>query len=394
MKLKRYFFFFLAVLMVAAFPDLSRCAAASGELNMSSVSLPQYFYKRFEGQIPGLGTIVINLTREDSVITGNYYFTDSGRPVNIGRNSRIDDNGMIYIEGHYIGSGNYEHDSISSTIQGRFVTNNEILGAFTKTGDDNDYSFMLLEKYPNGSAKIDIKNYFRQFGDNGEYPGASIQFSYPSIRFLYDRTVADSLNKMITDSLMNRYQSVDSSFKTFSFDSCMNDYIRNYQKFINDLPPNDNGFRPGWNESYTSDVIFNSHNILTLRTTVFRYNGGAHPNTVFIFTNYDLRSGRIISLPEILKPDYKNSLNRLGEAAIRKFYNINPNETLQQGGLFVEKGMFKINDNFSITLGGLLFQFNQYEIAPYSFGAPEIYIPYSKINNYINMNSLMAPLLK
>ena len=394
MKLKKIILIFAAFLIFIPSPAFSHGKPEANDINSSSVSLPNYFYKRFEGQIPGLGTIVINLTREDSVITGNYYFTDTGRPIDISEKSSIDQNGFVYIEGNDRSEGNFKADSVSGIVQGRFVTNNEILGTFNRPGSGNEYSFMLLEKYPSGSAKIEIKNYTKQFGDNGQYPHAAIQFSYPSIKFLYNGPVADSLNKMIIDSLMNKYRSIDTSFKTVSFDSCMNDYIRNYQKFINDLPSDDNGFRPGWTESYSTDVIFNSNNILSLRTTVFRYNGGAHPNTVFIYTNYDLRSGRIINLPEILKGDYQNTLNRLGEAAIRKFYNIDPNETLEQGGLFVADGKFKTNNNFAITLGGLLFQFNQYEIGPYSFGAPEIYIPYSKINNYINMNSLMTPLLK
>ncbi len=380
--------------MLTAYSDFNYGEPAVKGLEYFSVDLPKYFYKRFEGQIPGLGTIVINLTREDSVITGNYYFTDTGHPIDISGKSRVDDNGLVYIEGRDRSSGNFEADSTSGIIQGRFVTNNEILGTFAKPGSDNEYSFMLLEKYPSGSAKIEIKNYYRQFGDNGRYPHAAIQFSYPSIKFLYNGPVEDSLNKMIIDSLMTRYKSIDTSFKTVSFDSCMNDYIRNYQKFINDLPSSDNGFRPGWTESYSTDVVFNSHNILSLKTTIFRYNGGAHPNTIFLFTNYDLRSGRIISLPEVLNGDYHKTLNQLGEAAIRKFYNINPNETLRQGGLFVDNDAFKTNDNFAVTLGGLIFQFNQYEIAPYSFGAPEIYIPFSKINKLINMNSLMMPLLK
>ena len=55
-----------------------------------------------------------------------------------------------------------------------------------------------------------------------------------------------------------------------------------------------------------------------------------------------------------------------------------------------EPGNFKLNENFAISTGGLLFTFNPYEIGPYVMGAPQVFIPYKEMKDLINKNGLLA----
>jgi len=52
-----------------------------------------------------------------------------------------------------------------------------------------------------------------------------------------------------------------------------------------------------------------------------------------------------------------------------------------------------LNENFLIRDSSLVFYYNNYEITAYSFGPTELEIPYSKIKNLINENSLIANLV-
>jgi hypothetical protein len=51
------------------------------------------------------------------------------------------------------------------------------------------------------------------------------------------------------------------------------------------------------------------------------------------------------------------------------------------------------NDNFFITGGGIGFFYNPYEIAPYSSGSTEIFLPWEEILPLLKKESAVTPLL-
>ncbi len=129
-------------------------------------------------------------------------------------------------------------------------------------------------------------------------------------------------------------------------------------------------------------MVTNDNNIICINIGESFYGfGGAHAQTVNNSYNFDIRTGDIITLDDILVQNYAETLNKIGESI---FIETNGSEGWQ-----FEQGSFELNRDFAITPGGLLFSYDQYEIGPYAAGFPEVFIPYKDINNLIKPNGLL-----
>jgi hypothetical protein len=87
-----------------------------------------------------------------------------------------------------------------------------------------------------------------------------------------------------------------------------------------------------------------------------------------------------------LIPNYSDELNKIAE---EKFIKINGNY-----GWDFQPGEFKLNNNFALKKGGLLFMFNSYEIGTYAAGNPQVFIPYHEIKKLIKSGSLLWEIIQ
>ncbi len=357
----------------------------------SGVNLPEYFYKRLEGTIGGKYPIVMNLTGRDTMVDGNYYYERKGIPIFFTFDSRIYDDGSIYLGEE---TGQYDTNYmpvVSGEFKGRFINEHEIKGYWEKPGSKTMLEFSLDEKYPAGSAPLEIKSFSKHYINGDEK--ADIDFHYPVIINLPGSEAQTTINDSLKKTFLQDYNFGERNVTWKSYDEMMNDFVRRYKEFVSDTSlPKD--YHPVWENSFFTDVIYNSDNILSLEDVEFRFEGGAHPLTFFIYSNYDLKKGRIISLDDLLNAGYKTGLDKIGEKIFRETYNIKPGESFEQAGYFINKNEFHLNNNFCITRTGLRFRFGQYEIGPYALGAPSVFIPYKDIKDLIKPGGLIAQFLK
>jgi peptidoglycan-N-acetylglucosamine deacetylase len=116
------------------------------------------------------------------------------------------------------------------------------------------------------------------------------------------------------------------------------------------------------------------------------YAGAAHPLPFSQTINYDLWKDRALRLEDLFveNTDY---LARISEYAT--------NDLRQQGVLEWEEGASPSVDNFSnwnITLEGLQFTFDPYQVAPYAAGFQEVLIPYEVIRDILREGGPVPPL--
>ncbi len=359
--------------------------------NFGKLELPKYFYKRFAGTIGNKFQIIMNLSRKDSLAEGNYYYSRKGIPINFTFNSRIDDDGNVYL-----GEETGEYDTnympiVSGEFKGKFVNEHEIKGHWEKPGSNTPLEFSLEEEYPAGSAALDLKRYSKSFSNEGTH--ADIEFLLPVINNLHDKEIEKIINSNIERTFLKDYNFGEMNNNWKNYDEIMNDFINRYKEFISDTSlPKD--YKPMWENSFAANVEFNSDYILSIENVEFRFEGGAHPITFFIYANYDLKTGKKISLADLFNENYKTELDKIGEKRFREAYNIKPDENFEQAGYFVDKGQFHLNNNFLITKGGLQFRFEQYEIGPYALGAPIVSIPYAELKDLINPDGLLSHFIK
>jgi hypothetical protein len=112
------------------------------------------------------------------------------------------------------------------------------------------------------------------------------------------------------------------------------------------------------------------------------YTGGAHGMRNRDYYVFSLGDKKRLALSDILLDEAKPALGDLVEAALRKQMGIPEWIPLSEQGFF-ENSINKLED-FFLAPQGLGFQWDPYEIGPYSMGIIEIVIPYSELQGILS----------
>jgi hypothetical protein len=135
-----------------------------------------------------------------------------------------------------------------------------------------------------------------------------------------------------------------------------------------------------WNieESYEIDATRNS--FATLLNTSSMYQGGAHGSYGTGNYHFDKSTGKELHLNDFFKQE--KGLLSLAEAAFRKAVGISSTIAFNETDFWFENGFF-CPDNFLFTKDRVTFYYNQYEVAPYSFGTITFSMPLRQIKPYL-----------
>jgi hypothetical protein len=216
---------------------------------------------------------------------------------------------------------------------------------------------------------------------------AKIKIEFPQITDFENETIKDKINNSI-ESLFSMNENFTS--ESIDINAEMESFITDYEDYISEFP---DAFQ-SWIIERTGEVKLNKGNILSIDFMEYSYTGGAHPNTVVVFKNYNLSNGEEITLDEIISPDKQTELTKVGEAEFRKLKELTSEADLGQAGFWFENNEFYLNDNFLITDSSLVFYYNSYEITAYAFGPTELSIPFSKIKSFVEEKSLLNKLIE
>ena len=216
---------------------------------------------------------------------------------------------------------------------------------------------------------------------------AKIKIEFPRITSFENEIVKEKINKSI-EALFSINESFES--EVVDFNAEMDSFIEEYESFTEEFPD----AYQSWFVERTGEVKLNSGNIFSIDFMEYSYTGGAHPNSIVVFKNYNLSNGEEITLDGIILPDKRTELTKVGEAEFRKLKDLTSEADLGEAGFWFENNEYYLNDNFLITDSSLVFYYNSYEITAYAFGPTELIIPYSKIETLIGEKSLLRGLIK
>ena len=202
-----------------------------------------------------------------------------------------------------------------------------------------------------------------------------VNISYPVIVKGVDNPFLDSLNSSIKASILE-YAFV--SEKQLDFESLINEIKAEYELVTQDFPD----YNTPWQLEVNSDIIYQDSLFISLASTIYTYTGGAHANTMQVYRSYDLQTGKVLTLADLLEEEFEIDLNEAAEVEFRMAKMIPPGRDLDDEGYFFEGNRFRLNENFAIMNRSLLFYFNPYEIAPYALGATELEL---KLTDYVKL---------
>lgn len=139
-------------------------------------------------------------------------------------------------------------------------------------------------------------------------------------------------------------------------------FLSDFEKQVEDFGPLDSEVM-----HYEADgnymIAYNKNGLLSVVTQDYGFYGGAHGGTVQSGYNFDVKTGKEVSLAQLLKanPKHRSAIDKKIAAEFKK-----------QGSL-LEEGGFKTIGNapgFYVTNGGFTIFFQQYEYTPYAAGIP------------------------
>lgn len=161
-------------------------------------------------------------------------------------------------------------------------------------------------------------------------------------------------------------------------------FVLDYEEFIK----TDQQYRQTWTMDAKATVLRQDSSLITLAINGYSYAGGAHGSSGYFFVNWDIKKDESVKLDSILVDNYRSELNRIAEKIFRKNERLSDTTSLANQ-YFFKNNRFYLNVNFLITLHGLQFTYNQYEIKPYSDGITKLLVPYDQIKTLIRPNSIL-----
>lgn len=125
--------------------------------------------------------------------------------------------------------------------------------------------------------------------------------------------------------------------------------------------------------------------ILSLSGTQSSYSGGSHANSACVGVTYDLLTGSVLGLGDILTDDCTaDVICRLvvdALSAVSEEYFLYGDYAVTVEERF--SGDFRTDENWYLSGEGLCFSFSPYEVAPYSSGIVTALIPYESLHGVL-----------
>jgi hypothetical protein len=336
----------------------------------------------YEGTV-ATSAVYANIRWIDSTVSGVYYYRQSGEPlyltgtVNQGRvtlSELVNDS----ITGNFSGTVNNERTELSGTW----------------SNQKKSFPFRLKLSRSEGAAQLGVVA--RSFSEtvwqtsSGIKIGPSFTGCYCYVKKNADAAAMHSINGTLIGLGERRaegeealrqavQQTLQEDFEFFKsdYDTAFPVLSEEEKKWMEESP-----YSFQWEQQINWEVLLNENYLLGVRALFYQYTGGAHGNFGFSNVNFDLRTGRQLTLEGLLKPGFEQELTGLLLQELMRQYRAPGLDELSEQGFFLEEGL-PLNGNFFLQKNGIGFTYNPYEIAAYALGSIDILIPWKSLQPLI-----------
>lgn len=140
------------------------------------------------------------------------------------------------------------------------------------------------------------------------------------------------------------------------------------------------------NQYYTLDITYDSYHYNEYISYVFHistYLGGAHPGTIIWTVTYDKKNNQIVDINSLKNRnnDILDVMSAESEKRLMadKRLDAKNNKVVEEMVLEGTRPTRENFKNFAFSADGLIIFFEQYQVAPYSYGEFHVVIPYDKL---------------
>lgn len=132
---------------------------------------------------------------------------------------------------------------------------------------------------------------------------------------------------------------------------------------------------------YDIDVVKPpKQSIISVRIKIEGYQAGRpHPYHSYRVVNFDFQNGKTLSLADLFKKRV-NYLKFLSHFSKEKLSKTIPANWMISQGIAADAKNFK---NWTLDADSILITFDEYQVAPYTYGSPEMDVPYAALKTMI-----------
>lgn len=212
----------------------------------------------------------------------------------------------------------------------------------------NDIDLISTLKFSYGRPRITVKSVFPQLHTPSEYDGVGN----------FNRLVLK-----IVDEEIEGFKTKVSRFQMPEGTKKLNNFYIDYS---------------------TSFIRSRKHHITSIRFSMQgKIIGTKQTNRYHRVLNYDLDSESVINLQDLFKPG-SNYLELIADYVQQRLAKRLPNEKIIKSGALPLEENFR---NWNIKPNGILFTFDQYQVAPAIYGTQTVLVPYSILEDVLSPDS-------
>lgn len=235
-----------------------------------------------------------------------------------------------------------------------------------------------------GSVVLDSIVFDKEYGDcAGENP--CVRISTRTIQ------VKSGVTVVVQEAINHDLRLATASFLVVGEEKAADQPIADIGETIRkDFEENGKEFNMSWEYEVASTVALNAQHLLSVDVGGMTFTGGAHPNHANTLLFFDTRTGKRLTLADVLVPTYRPRLMQLIDQKLRQLYEIPAGIDLTEHG-FMEKNI-EPTENFMLTSQGITLHYSPYEIAPYVMGHIVVEIPFADINDLLKTDGAASTL--
>jgi hypothetical protein len=183
------------------------------------------------------------------------------------------------------------------------------------------------------------------------------------------------LNKMHDNEVNVEFEQLDHTFFKQQMELFYSEALSEYNKMK---------YKALWqfDMQFRIHSIFNEAVSLEVLTKSFFGNSQSVENHEFF--HFSKQNGTQLYINDIYHVD--SSFLQLIQANFNKQNELNPKVDYSEFGFWFENNTFQLSTNFEINKDSLIFIYNPYEIAPYSFGKIKVSVPFTLTIPYFKIN--------
>ncbi len=238
----------------------------------------------------------------------------------------------------------------------------------------------------NEKVKIVEHNFSKSYCSNDSDLCAKLTINLQTISNSKNEGLQIFINSRIKNAVFSRVKDYNPNTVQESIeDTVAANFFGEYKSFLKDFPD----YQIGWEISVYDSIIFLNKSFVTVKVSGLFFTGGAHPNSFTNFKTYNFTTVSQPTLKNLFKPGFEKKLLKIAEAEFRKQKRLTISAGLNKSGYWFKDNKFTLNDNWGIVKTGILFFYDDYEIAPHSMGTTQLLIPFSKIKDLIENKILL-----